>query len=349
MNKLFSRNPRSLRYQTQGYRTQGFTLPELLAAVLISLIVVAIATWGLTTVTTMIKRSEIEIERRIDISRAFDFMSYEIRAAKRVNHTATTIADGSTVSIADVVTNSGLSLSNLGSYGTLVLYLEVPISESTPAVCPAGGPNAGLAPPSPANFDQVIYDIRPNLGHWLGPRVINRYGRVPQLDGTINPCSSPIGSDTLVDAISGDDPAPLPTCNPPATLFGSGGFYACVNGALVNLHLRSKVINLETQDVDSSALSRPGSGNTLATPELTGTRQPGDLMNLSWTWTGSSGITFKLYQAIATGYPIEVYSGPNLNATINLGGSTGDRNCYTVVATLGTYTSDQSNQICESR
>jgi prepilin-type N-terminal cleavage/methylation domain-containing protein len=329
-------------------KAQGFTLVELLVAMLISVIVIAVAAWSFTTITNMIKVSEIESERRTELSRAFDFMTYEIRAAKRVNHTATTIANGSSVTVADVVASSGLNLTNLGSYGTLVLYLEIPTLDRPPAICPAGGPNAGSPPPAPTDYDQVVYDIRANLTHWLGPRVITRYGRVPQLDGSINPCSRPVGSDILVDAITDVAPTPTPTCSAPFALSGSGGFYACVYGGLVNLYLRSQVVNLQTQAVDSNALSRPGN-NTLAAPGLTGTRQPGDQVRLNWTWTGSIGIDFRLYRSVAGGDPSQVYSGPDLTATVPLAGSPGDQNCYTVIAIAGAYTSDQSNSVCISR
>ncbi len=344
MSKYSSRNFKLLKVR----QPQGFTLVELLVAMLISMIVIAVAAWSFTTITNMIKVSEIEGERRIDLSRAFDFMTYEIRAAKRVNHTATTIANGSSVSVADVVASSGLNLASLGSYGTLVLYLEIPTLEQPPAICPAGGPNAGQPPPAPADYDQVVYDIRSNLTHWLGPRVITRYGRVPQLDGSINPCSNPVGSDILVDAITDVAPTPTPTCSAPSALSGSGGFYACVYGGLVNLYLRSQVINLQTEAVDSNALSRPGS-NTLAAPTLTGTRQPGNQIKLDWAWTGSSGISFKLYRSVAGGDPSQVYSGSNLTATVPLAGSPGDQNCYTVVAIAGAYISDESNSVCISR
>jgi Tfp pilus assembly protein PilE len=331
-----------------GKQAQGFTLVELLVALLISMIVIAVAAWSFTTITNMIKVSEIEIERRADLSRAFDFITYEIRAAKRVNHTATTIANSS-ITVADVAASSGLSLASLGTYGTLVLYLEIPILDPPPAVCPAGGPNAGLPPPAPADYDQVVYDIRTNLTHWLGPRVITRYGRVPQLDGSINPCSSPVGSDILVDAITDVNPTPTPTCNPPSVLSGSGGFYACVYGGLVNLYLQSQVINLKTQDVDSNALSRPGN-NTLAAPVLSKTGTSANPISLNWTWTGSSGVEFKLYRSLAGGNPNLVYSGPNLNANnVPLIGNPGDQNCFTVIATAGAYTSDESISVCETR
>lgn len=325
----------------------GFTLVELLVAALISIIVISMAGFGIVTILSISKKAEARTERRIDLSRAFDFITNEIRMTRRINRTATTVANGTSITVDDVVTSSGLSLSALGSYGTIALYLEIPITSAIPATCPAGGPNAGSAPPTPADHDRVVYDIRSNTSTWLGPSVINRYGRIPKSDGTIDPCSNPISSDILVDSIS--DINISPTCNLPAVLSGTKGFYACVNGRQVDVYLQSRVTNTEAHNLTSRVVSRLRSSTTEPAPILAGTRSPAtDTMNLSWTWTGSGSVTFKLYQRVG-GVTTEIYSGSDLSRPSTLTGIAGEPNCYTVTATVGSNTSPYSNEVCESK
>lgn len=325
----------------------GFTLVELLVAALISIIVISMAGFGIVTILAINKKAESRTERRIDLSRAFDFISNEIRMSRRINRTATTVANGTSITVNDVVTSSGLSLSALGSYGTIVLYLEIPINSAIPATCPAGSPNAGSVPPTPADYDRVVYDIRSNTTTWLGPRVINRYGRIPKSDGTIDPCSNPISSDILVDSISDINISPL--CDLPAVLSGIRGFYACVNGRQVDVYLQSRVTDTEAHNLTSRAVSRLRSSTTAAPPVLAGTRSPAtNTMNLSWTWPGSGSVTFKLYQRVG-GVTTEIYSGSDLSAPSTLTGTAGAPNCYTVTATVGSNTSPYSNQVCESK
>lgn len=328
----------------------GFTLVELLIAILISVIVITIAGFALATITSLDKKAEARIERRVDLSRAFDFISYEIKRAARINRTATMVADGFSTSLENVITSSGLNLSDLGSYGTIVLYLEIPINSPIGAICPAGSPNAGSAPPFPADYDIVVYDIRPSTTTWLGPSTINRYGRIPDVSGKINPCSNPVAGDILVDSISDVysvlDPDVKPICNSPAILSGVGGFYACVNGGQVELYLRSKVIDNETHNLTNKAFSRSYGNTTGETPQLSGVRQPAtDNMNLVWTWTGSSSAIFKLYRSVG-GEATELYSGSSLNFSDTLNGNKGDSNCYTVTATIGSYTTPASKAAC---
>lgn len=230
----------------------GFTLIELLVAMALTTIVVSLTGFGLVAMTNNNKTSEAKTQRRIELSRASDFIMNEIRMARRINTTNNTTT---TASAAVTTSNTATPFSpSLGSTGTIVLYLEIPTTGTIPVTCPTGGPNPGSVPPSPSTYDRVIYDIRSNTSTWLPPRVINRYGRIPGNDGTINPCSSPQASEALVDSIS--DTNINPTCNSPAVLSGAGGFYACVNGRLVELYLRSKVTDTENYNLSSKGFSR---------------------------------------------------------------------------------------------
>ncbi len=325
---------------------RGFTLIELLVAVVISTIVIGIAGFGIVTILTMDSRAEASIERQVDLNRAFDFLTNEIRMAQKINSSATTVANGTTVTVKDVVASSQ-NLSDLGNYGTVVLYLEIPIN-NPPRVCPADSPNAGFAPPLPSDYDRVIYDIRANTGVWLDPRVINRYGRIPSNNGTINPCNNPVASEIFVDAISDIDIKPT-NCNPPGVLSGSGGFYTCTDGLKVDLYLRGRGNNATAYNIASKAVSRLSSISNVALT-LSGTRLSStNTFNLAWTWTGSStGVTFKLVQRV-NGVSTEIYNGSALNAPSTVAGNPGDLNCYTVTTIVGSNSPIDSNQVCESK
>lgn len=327
---------------------RGFTLIELLVAVVISTIVIVLAGFGIATILTIDNKAEASIERQVDLNRAFDFLTNEIRMAQRINSTATTAANGSTVTLDDVVASSGLDLEELGSYGTIVLYLELPINDP-PGVCPAGSANEGSAPPEPSNYDRVIYDIRANTGVWLDPQVINRYGRIPSQTGNIDPCSNPVASDIFVDAISDIDINPT-SCTFPAALSGSGGFYACTEGLKVDLYLRGRGTNATAYNIASKAVSRLSSTTTTAALTLSGTRVSTDTMDLTWAWTGASKeVTFKLVHSVNGGAATEIYQGSALNTSTTLVGNPNDANCYIVTATVGSNTPIDSNQVCESK
>ncbi len=345
-NKLFKFLKKMTNWQKSN---RGFTLIELLVALVISTIVIGIAGFGMVAILTMDNRAEASIERQVDLNRAFDFLTNEIHMAQRINFTATTAANGTTVTVNDVVASSGVKLSDLGNYGTIVLYLEIPINDP-PGVCPANSPsNAGFAPPSPSNYDRIIYDIRANTGVWLDPRVINRYGRIPNSNGTIDPCSDPVASDIFVDAISDININPS-NCKSPAVLSGSGGFYACTERLKVDLYLRGKGTQATAYNIASKAVSRLSNGTTTPPLTLSGTRSPStDTMNLSWTWTGAAkGVTFKLVQRVS-GVDTEIYNGSDLTFSSTLKGNLKDSNCYTVTAIVDSNPPVDSNQVCEPK
>jgi prepilin-type N-terminal cleavage/methylation domain-containing protein len=321
-------------------KTQGFTLIELLVAAAITCLVISLAGFGVVTATQSNKRTEAIAARRYDLSRAFDFISNEIRMATRINQTPTLTATDST-SMANLLTSVGLSVP-----GIPVLYLEVPITSNIPATCPAGGPNAGAPPPQPATYDRVVYDIRPSSEDWLGPNSIYRYGRVHKTDGTIDPCSDPVASDTLVDAIS-DQIENSSNCPTPGILMGAEGFQVCVRGSQVDLFMRSKISSVEIHRLSSTATSR--TGNSQATPFLSATRQSGtNTVNLSWEWNGSgTDITFVVTKEVTNAtQTTEIYNGSNLNTVTQMAGNAGDQHCYTVTARVGTMTSPTSNKAC---
>ncbi|OWY67542.1 hypothetical protein B7486_31225 [cyanobacterium TDX16] len=342
MKKYFARIYR--RFHT-SHASRGFTLVEVLIAVLISTIVVVIAGFALVTITSFDNKAEARTERQIDLNRAFDFMSHEIRMASRINRLEIEVADNSTTTLEKIVEDAGIK-AKLGSYGTLVLYLEIPI-DTIPPSCPP--PTASYTVPADyqTGYDKVVYDIRPTTGSWLSPRIIARYGRIPNADGAIDPCKNPVASDILVDSISETDINP--TCASPAK-FGAGGFYACVNGSLVDLFLRGAASGIENQDVTGRAFSRLSSYSTELAPVLSGSKSGTTEMNLSWSWSGTGSPTYKVYRTV-DGVATEVYSGSvsslDSSLTSTLRPISGKQNCYTVRATIGSYTSAPSNARCE--
>ena len=73
-------------------------------------------------------------------------------------------------------------------------------------------------------------------------------------------------------------------------------------------------------------------------------------MNLSWSWSGTGNPTYKVYRTV-DGVATEVYSGSvsslDSSLTFSLRPISGKQNCYTVRATIGSYTSAPSNARCE--
>ncbi len=243
---------RQPRHRSTAISDQGFSLIELIVAGAISIIVILVAWTGLVSAMNLSQVAESRAHRQTELNRALDFMTNEVRMARSINQSASLTANGANVSLSDVVVSAGVNLANLGSYGTIGLYLEQPIA-NVPAICPVGGPNAGVAPPTPANFDPVVYDIRSSPSGWLQPRMVARYGRAPAADGTINPCSNPLASEPMVDAIS-TTVKQMPSCS--GVLSGDGGFYSCVSGKEVSLFFQSEVTNSAVRQVSSQIASR---------------------------------------------------------------------------------------------
>ncbi len=328
--------------------TAGLTLVELIIASALTSVVLGIAFTGVVSAINANRLAELRTNRRIDLSRAFDFISNEIRMASRINQSATASTQGS-VTVANVAASAGLNLSELGSYGTVVLYLEIPIADTGISTCSDGS--------VPASVDRVVYDIRPSDSEWIPPLSIHRYGRIPELNGTVDPCGEPSSSDTLVDAIS-QQASTQPTCEAPGQLVGASGFQACVNGSQVDLFLESAITGVESRVLNSTASSRVGhlvgnsagnvSGGVGALPSLVlANDRSGDEVEFSWTWSGATGTTFQL-QEIVQGTSTTIYSGTDLSTTVTLANSTGTQHCYVLTTNPETDASLTSNQVCET-
>jgi type II secretory pathway pseudopilin PulG len=343
--------PQRLRQKTfaKSPRSVGFTLIELLVASLLVSVVILVAWTGLLSVMNMTQVAEARSARQMELNRALDFMTNEIRMARFINQSATTKANGSTVPLADVVTSTGLPLSALGSYGDIGLYLERDTNPNIPAKCPAGGPNAGFPPPSPADYDRVVYDIRPSPSGWLSPKILTRYGRVPSSDGTLNPCSNPISGDPMVDALAATRTPP--TCS--GVLSGNGGFYSCVTDNQADLLFQSAISNVGTRQVTSSVSTRLQSLNPSppATLTLKVNRLKPDKVSLDWTWFGSGNVSYYEVNSRFNSNDTTIYTGTGTTIPkfkISQVGA-GDSICFVVTAHTTSSKTVDSNTVCEIR
>jgi prepilin-type N-terminal cleavage/methylation domain-containing protein len=327
----------------------GFTLIELLVASLLVSVVILVAWTGLLSVMNMTQAAEARSARQMELNRALDFMTNEIRMARFINQSATAKANGSTVPLANVVTSTGLPLTALGSYGDIGLYLERDTSPNIPAICPAGGPNAGLPPPSPADYDRIVYDIRPSPSGWLSPKILTRYGRVPGSDGSLNPCSNPISGDPMVDALAA-------TRTPPAcsgVLSGNGGFYSCVTDNQADLLFQSAISNVGARQVSSSVSTRLQSLNPspASTLTLAVNRKKADQVNLDWVWSGSGSVSNYEIHTLWNSSDTIIYSGTGTAISkfkIKFADK-GDQICFLAKAQTATSTTVDSNTVCEIR
>ena len=157
----------------QPKKSSGFTLAELLIGALVGTIVVSAAGWGLIQMLDVTLEDADETERRAEISRAMDFVSDEIRQAKKVwnNHPDTAdIADSTTV-------------------------FELQIPDVT----------------GDGNDDFITYYIKEGTyfdsSKWRGPQVLYRRGPVLNADGEYTTSIST--GDVLIDSLQ---KRPTPGC-----------------------------------------------------------------------------------------------------------------------------------------
>lgn len=199
----------------------GFTLIELLVAMSITIIVVTLAGSGLIAIMQNNIKAESETLRRVELNRALDFISDEIRTSKNI----TTNASTNLSTVAPGFNPTGK---------TPVLTLEIP----------------GVS-------QRVIYytESPATTDVWLGPKVIYRWGPYFNNNGQYaNASNNPVAvnnnpanwqGNALVDLIADSTPASNTTCptagwvgNPSAS--NGQGFTTCVDptGKIAELYLR---------------------------------------------------------------------------------------------------------------
>jgi prepilin-type N-terminal cleavage/methylation domain-containing protein len=217
-------------------KATGFTLTELLVASAITSVVLVLAGSGLVTLLTADQAAEQRQNRQQELNRALAFIADDIRAAQRVNLNEANNTVTADAALADAVRRFPAEVPYKNSIrGSVALYLEIPVG-----VC-SGNPV----------LDRVTYEVRTKrtdfltsstpLGDklWYGPYLLYRHGRIPRLDGGINPCSEPVKSEVLVDGLLNENASNPPLCGPSGpVLSGIGGFYTCVTGGQVALMFR---------------------------------------------------------------------------------------------------------------
>ncbi|MDJ0647222.1 MAG: prepilin-type N-terminal cleavage/methylation domain-containing protein [Xenococcaceae cyanobacterium MO_188.B19] len=142
------------KIRNQSKKSNGFTLTELLVGALISTIVIGGAGWGLMQMLNVTLDNSDQTERRAEINRAMDFVSDEIRRAKRVwtNYPDYTDSPGN----ADVANS------------TTVLELQIPDVDGD------------------GDDEFIAYYIKesPNISsNWRGPQALYRLGPPLDADG----------------------------------------------------------------------------------------------------------------------------------------------------------------------
>ncbi len=205
----------------------GFTLIELIIAMVLSAIFMGLTGYGLSVMTSKNQSAEVETQRRTQLNRALEYISEEIRMARTI-----TPATGYT------------------------------ITSATPT-CAVATPILSLTIPDGADLKTIVYYLNDlsscakNQTVWFKPGVIKRVDLGTSTSTTI----ADVNGQELVDAISN---TAAPTCTSgtisPAT--GAKGFYVCLdnptNARKVELHLRAKLSSESSAlyEVSSQAFSR---------------------------------------------------------------------------------------------
>ena len=196
--KNFHLNLLKLLVQRQSQTQKGFTLTELLVGVFISVIVIGAAGYGLLQMLNASGSNSDETKTRAEVNRAIDFISDEVRNAKRVWSSADTLAG------------------SVPAGATVVLRLEMPDVNGD------------------GNDDEIVYYTQaPNsTSVWLGPQVLYRLGPAFNGDGTYS-AGVPTAT-ALIDRLQEID---TPACDTgtlsPTPVSGKvPGFYVCLDNAV---------------------------------------------------------------------------------------------------------------------
>jgi hypothetical protein len=335
----------------------------MISSLLLSLVIL-VAWTGLISVFNMSLSAQAKTARKVELNTAVDLLTSEIRHAQSVNQSGDVIPNGTTITLADVVTNGGVNLEDLGSYGDIALYLEMPFDSAAPLVCPQNSENAGQAPMGPKTYDPVVYDIRPSPTGWLTPNALVRYGRIPELDGSINPCRNPISRDVVADALADGSDFSL-SCNG-GIASGGLGFHTCLNNKNIEFIFQSSIAGVDvtptmttvtprTLDFYPDATSSGSLGSINPALSLTSNEsaEPG-IFQLQWVWSGenSQAINVKSYSLDVAwpsgGLVTSVDSGSrsfNFNAR-NISLSETDKICFSIKAVIAEGSVITSNQSC---
>lgn len=216
-------------------KSDGFTLVELMVAILITSIIVSVTGWGVVALTQKNKVQKAETERRVELNRALDFIADEVRQAKP-------IATNASANLSTVASNFS------SSSKTPVLTLQIPgVSQRV-----------------------IYYYLTSSTSSWLGPNVVYRWGPNFNSDGTYSNPTTPANwtYEPLIDLIVDTAPSSNPNCDtgwtPNPAVANRTGFYACVDpsGRIADIHLRGKLTDAYGNsrpplEVSSKVFARP--------------------------------------------------------------------------------------------
>ena len=283
-NIVFNFGPRIRSLRLSRGRL-GFTLTELLVASLIASFVIMLAWTGLFSVMNMSSEAQAITARKLDLSNALDLLTEEVREAQSINRSGDMVANGLDVTLKDVVAHAGLSPQEIGNPGDIALFLELPTNSAITSCMTESGPHPA------ETVDRVVYDVRDSPVSWLPPEVVARYGRIPESDGSINPCSRPVANDIVADSIAAVDAKP--SCD--GVLSGGKGFHTCQKGDSVDLLLKSSISKLDDLPLKGSVTSRattfvPTADNDspLDKWEIVLTKNGHHDVSFEWVWTDDS-------------------------------------------------------------
>ncbi|NJN23234.1 MAG: prepilin-type N-terminal cleavage/methylation domain-containing protein [Acaryochloridaceae cyanobacterium RL_2_7] len=291
LGEFSARPPRPFWHRAKGHR--GFSLVEIMVASLLFSVVMLVAWTGLMSALNMSQQAQAKTARKVELNTALDVLTNEVRQAEEVNRTANVMV-GDAVSMEQVVIDAGVNLGDLGNYGDIALYMELP-TDSRVKSCDVGGSTV-----TADEIDKIVYDVRPSPSGWLTPNALVRYGRIPEVDGSINPCSPPIANDILADAIAQTNEKPA--CDG-GVLTGNNGFHTCTTGDNVELLFKSAINDLNIVPISSGVTPRsfsfePKSGYS-AEPAIEESNTVGQLfinhspssskyVQINWGWQDGS-------------------------------------------------------------
>lgn len=225
--------------------SSGFTLVELIVASMLTIFVVGGAGYGLFIMTRENVASNAASDTQYNLNRAAEFISDEIRTANAISVSSSS------------VTVSGTN-GNCGTF-TPILTLTIPFTATS-------GTQAGTS----TTYTVYYYNQTPS-SPWLGSNAIYRCGPSLQATGsnagnvstdatTGLPVSST--SNILVDLIATNKDTSDSGCPSgwTASTGTSTGFFACISGKLVELHLASSALDTSSSTgLKSSTLNTTNS------------------------------------------------------------------------------------------
>lgn len=221
----------------------GFTLTELLVGLFMSIFVIGALGFGLITVLSTTQSENSKVKARTENSRALDFISDEVRRARKIESFA------NTTNAPNFTTTDK----------TVVLALDIPeISDS-------GTLDSDTNPTT--KTERIVYYLKSTgLGNWKGPQVLYRWG--PPLDADGKYTAGTWQDQALIDGINSTPIATseldssCPTATRTRTPATPTGFYACITGTnTAQLFLTGQTktasgVNNDSQTNDTRVVAR---------------------------------------------------------------------------------------------